>query len=213
MSLSDTPAPTAGTPAKRRRWLIALPAVALLLAAAGWSVAWFYAAGRAQTEIDAWIAREATEGRNWSCASRELGGFPFRFELICAEPTVSFAGAGQWSARMGRAHAVAQVWNPSHIIAEFQAPATLTEATSGRQVVANWSLLQVSGVGREDAPSASRSPPTTIRWPRAAPRCSPPATPSCMCATIPARRRARSTSPPASRARPAWRRVHPCGPR
>lgn len=150
MSLPDTPsAPMPETPAKRRRWLIALPAVALVLAAAGWSVAWFYAAGRAQTEIDAWIAREASEGRNWSCADRELGGFPFRFELICAEPTVSFAGAGQWSARMARAHAVAQVWNPSHIIAEFQGPARLSEAASGRELVGNWSLLQVSGVGRE----------------------------------------------------------------
>lgn len=153
MSLSDTPsAPTAGTPTKRRRWLIALPAAALLLAAAGWSVAWFYAAGRASSEIDAWIAREAQEGRNWSCANRELGGFPFRFELICADPAVSFAGAGQWSARMGRAHAVAQVWNPSHIIAEFQGPARLSEATSGREVIANWSLLQVSGVGQDGRP-------------------------------------------------------------
>lgn len=135
--------------APRRRWLIALPFAVLVLVGIGWSFAWQWSAGRAEAEIDAWIAREAAEGRNWACASREFGGFPFRFELICNAPTVTFAGPEAWTARMTRAHAVAQVWNPRHIIAEFEGPSVLTEAASGREITANWSLLQVSGVGRE----------------------------------------------------------------
>ncbi len=152
MSLPDAstpPTPASSAPARRRPWLVALPAGLLTLLCVGWSVAWYYAAGRASSEIDAWIAREAQEGRDWNCASREIGGFPFRFELVCAEPTVSFTGAGQWTARLGRAHAVAQVWNPNHIIAEFQSPATLTETASGRELTANWKLLQVSGIGND----------------------------------------------------------------
>lgn len=153
MSSHDRPsapaASPAAPPARRRPWLIALPTVLVVLAGLGWSAAWYYASGRASAEIDAWIAREAAEGRNWNCASRELGGFPFRFELICTEPTVTFAGPGDWSARMTRAHAVAQVWNPNHIIAEFEGPAVLKEAGTGREVTARWSLLQVSGVGSE----------------------------------------------------------------
>ncbi|MCK0206511.1 DUF2125 domain-containing protein [Starkeya koreensis] len=147
MSSLDRPSAPPAIPARRRPWLIALPTLLVVLAGLGWSAAWFYASGRASTEIDAWMAREAAEGRNWSCASRELGGFPFRFELICAQPSVTFAGPGGWEAKMTRAHAVAQVWNPNHIIAEFEGPAVLKEAATGREVTARWSLLQVSGVG------------------------------------------------------------------
>ncbi|WP_428031871.1 DUF2125 domain-containing protein [Ancylobacter sp.] len=146
MSVSDVrPDPVA----PRRRWLIALPFAAIVLLGIGWSLAWNWGAGRAAAEIDAWIAREATEGRTWNCASREFGGYPFRFELICDAPTVTFSGPTDWNARMTRAHAVAQVWNPRHIIAEFEGPSVLTEAGTGREITANWSLLQVSGVGRE----------------------------------------------------------------
>jgi hypothetical protein len=146
MSVSDAPSDPAA--ARRRRWLIALPFALIVVLGIGWSFAWTWSAERASAEIDAWIAREAAEGRTWNCANRELGGFPFRFELICTAPTVTFAGPAAWTARMSRAHAVAQVWNPRHIIAEFEGPSVLTETATGREITANWSLLQVSGVGR-----------------------------------------------------------------
>lgn len=143
------PTPQAAEPMRRgsRPWLIALPAAAIVLAAIGWTGAWYYASARATAEIDAWIAAEAGKGRSWNCADRQFGGFPFRFELICTAPTLSIAGSGDWKASAARAHAVAQVWNPGHIIAEFEGPARLTETTTGRELVANWTLLQVSGVG------------------------------------------------------------------
>ena len=113
MSLAESPSP------RRPAWIVILPAGLLLLAAIGWTAAWFYASGRVSGEIDAWIAREATQGRNWSCADRSIGGFPFRFELVCTEPTLTFSGPSQWKVTSRRAHAVAQVWDPQHIIAEF----------------------------------------------------------------------------------------------
>lgn len=146
MSLPDAPL-EAELPRKRRPWLVVLPFALLVVAGLAWTGAWFYASGRAEREIDAWITAEAAKGRVWSCADRQLGGFPFRFELMCNAPKVMLAGAGQWSWSATRAHAVAQVWNPGHIIAEFQGPAQLSEATTGRQIEANWKLLQVSGVG------------------------------------------------------------------
>jgi len=135
-----------------RRWLIVAPVALMLLLAIGWTGLWFYAADRASQEIDNWIAAEAAQGRTWSCADRQLGGFPFRFELICEQPSLVLAGPGQWKATAARAHAVAQVWNPGHIIAEFAGPAELTEATTGRSVSAQWSLLQVSAVGTSSRP-------------------------------------------------------------
>ncbi|MBB3770901.1 hypothetical protein FHS55_001496 [Angulomicrobium tetraedrale] len=143
------PSPAAGEPRRARRWLIALPVGLIILAALGWTGAWFYAASRATGEIDAWMAQEASKGRTWSCTDRQFGGFPFRFELICTAPTVTFAGegVGKWEASATRAHAVAQVWNPGHIIAEFEAPGRLSDIGTGQDLTANWSLLQVSAVG------------------------------------------------------------------
>lgn len=146
MSFPDAPL-EAELPRKRRPWLVVLPFALLVLAGLAWTGGWFYASSRAEQEIDSWIAAEGAKGRVWACADRKLGGFPFRFELMCDQPSVTFTGAGQWSWTAVRAHAVAQVWNPRHIIAEFQGPARLAEATSGRQIEANWSLLQISGVG------------------------------------------------------------------
>lgn len=134
-------------PSRRPAWLVVLPVAVLLLLGLAWSGAWFYASGRAQGEIEAWVAREATQGRYWSCGTSRFGGFPFRFELICDQPAVAFSGTSQWKADALRAHAVAQVWDPQHIIAEFQGPAELVEVATGRKLAADWSLLQVSGVG------------------------------------------------------------------
>ncbi|MCS0502630.1 DUF2125 domain-containing protein [Ancylobacter mangrovi] len=162
MSLPDAPSdpavptgetpPPASAPRSHRRWLITLPVALLLLLALGWCGVWFYASGRVDKEVDAWIAAEAVQGRTWSCANRQIGGFPFRFELICDQPTVEFAGVDKWTATAVRAHAVAQVWDPGHIIAEFQGPAKLTEAATGREATADWSLLQLSGVGSGGRP-------------------------------------------------------------
>ncbi|MCJ8144355.1 DUF2125 domain-containing protein [Ancylobacter sp. A5.8] len=158
MSLSDMPpefrhadAPDAGpeTPAPRRRpaWWVALPALALVAAGLAWTGAWYYAAGRAEREIDNWIVAEGARGRDWSCGNRTIGGYPFRFELSCDGPSVVLQGPTQWTWKAARVHAVAQVWNPRHIIAEFTGPATLSEAATGRTITAGWTLLQVSGAG------------------------------------------------------------------
>lgn len=142
-------------PRGRGRWWLLLPLALVVLLAAGWTAAWFYAAGRAEREIEAWIATEAQAGRQWSCADRQLTGFPFRFELVCAAPKLvatPAAGTGGWQWTATRAVAVAQVWNPRHIIAEFEAPSTLTEPATGRTLTGTWSLLQVSAVGTGGIP-------------------------------------------------------------
>ena len=134
-------------PRRRKPWIIAVPLGLLLLIAAVWSGLWFYAANRAEAEIEAWIQREATLGRAWSCTDRSLAGFPFRFELICRDPVLVTRGGDSLKITAARAHAVAQIWAPNHIVAEFESPARVEDTTSGRVYSATWSLLQLSGVG------------------------------------------------------------------
>ena len=54
----------------------------LLIAAAGWSAFWFYAASQVDVKADAWRAQEAKAGRVYDCASRTVAGYPFRLEVL-----------------------------------------------------------------------------------------------------------------------------------
>ena len=72
-------------PVSRRPWQVALPLALLLALAAGWTALWFHASSVAQASIAAWRAREAQLGRIYTCASENLGGYPFRIEVRCTE--------------------------------------------------------------------------------------------------------------------------------
>ncbi len=128
------------------RVLIGLVLLVILLAI-GWSAVWVYAANRAEREIDAWVAREARLGRIWNCGERNLAGFPFRFELRCRAPSLETRGGDPVRISAVSAQAVAQIWAPNHIVAEFTPPARVEELATGRVYGGTWSLLQLSGVG------------------------------------------------------------------
>src|SRR5213082_2542600 len=64
----------------RRSWQAILPLALFLALAAGWTVLWFHASSVAQAAIAAWREREAELGRVYTCASEDLGGYPFRIE-------------------------------------------------------------------------------------------------------------------------------------
>lgn len=141
------------SPAIRRRkpWIIAVPLMLVVVLGLCWSGLWVYASARADREIDAWIAREAKLGRVWTCKERSLGGFPFRFELLCREPTLATHGTGDaLRITAARAHLVAQVWAPNHMVAEFDGPAKVEDLATGHVYGATWSLLQMSGIATID---------------------------------------------------------------
>ena len=56
--------------ARRFRLGLFLPYILLALPVVAWSIAWFWIRGRAATEIDGWIAREAAEIGRASCRER-----------------------------------------------------------------------------------------------------------------------------------------------
>lgn len=145
--MTETPA----SPRRRRPWIMAVPLLVVVTLGLGWSVLWFLAAGRAQGEIDAWIAREAQQGRVWTCKERRLEGFPFRFEILCGEPVLTTRGNGdQLRFTAAKAHIVAQVWAPNHIVAEFASPAKMEDLATGQVFGLTWKLFQMSGVGTID---------------------------------------------------------------
>ena len=129
-----------------RRWRIVLPLAVVVLLAAAWAGFWYYAAGRAESEFAAWRTREAAAGREVSCASQNVGGFPFRLELRCADPALKLRKANI-SLQAKNMLAAVQVYQPTLMVAEFTGPLTVSDEARGEKYALDWSLAQASARG------------------------------------------------------------------
>jgi hypothetical protein len=133
------------------RYRIFLPTAILFLALVGLGGVWAFLAWRTGQEIDAWLQREASLGRTWACPDRSIGGFPFRIEIICANPTFTGVAEGrQVRGRLARIHTVTQIYNPSHMIVEAEGP-LVVEADGGDRLEAEWLLGRASIIGKPGA--------------------------------------------------------------
>ena len=140
-------------PRHRSRWpLFAMP-ILLLIGAAAWSAFWFYAVSQAEVKADAWRAQEAKSGRSYDCAKQSIAGYPFRLEVRCdgARVTLTSQTAGAATApvtiNLGEILAVAQVYDPKLLIAEFKSPATISETSNAPALQASWRVARSSVVG------------------------------------------------------------------
>ena len=135
-------------PRRSRTWLIGLPLFAVLLLAAAWSAYWYGATTFAAAAMDKLIAREAARGRVITCDERVQGGFPFRFEVTCQRPAISWqTPQGPASLNFKRLSGVALAYNLGHVIFEITGPLESRLPPSGTRpthVRANWDSLQAS---------------------------------------------------------------------
>jgi hypothetical protein len=134
-------------PAPERRssigWLI--PSLVLVIVAAGWCAFWFYAAERARDTIAGWIEREARGGRVYACDRQSLGGFPFRIEFRCSTASAELANT-QPPVRLSASGILAavQVYQPTLVIAEIDAPLAIADVGQPAKMSAHWSLARIS---------------------------------------------------------------------
>ena len=147
------------SPAPRRRplWRLFLMPALLVVAACAWSGFWFYAASEVGVRADAWRAQEAKSGRVYDCGNRSVGGFPFRLEVRCDDASVALlsqtAGSqAPFTARLGEILVVAQIYDPKLLIAEFKAPATISERGQPPSMMVNWSKGRSSVIGLPAVP-------------------------------------------------------------
>jgi hypothetical protein len=147
------------SPRRRPLWRLFIAPVLVLIAAIAWSVFWFYAASQVDVQADAWRAQEAKSGRVYDCANRSVAGFPFRLEVRCDGATVTLvsqtAGASTQApitAKLEEILVVAQIYDPKRVIAEFTAPATVSDKGAQASYVVNWRLGRSSVVGLPAVP-------------------------------------------------------------
>lgn len=138
----------------RRGWLIATPLIAVIVAFAAWSGFWVYASGKVSDNIAAVLEREAARGNIFGCDTREQGGYPFRFEVTCSEPMIELGGgSGRTRVTAKRLVAVAQVYNPAHVIVDIEGPLTAKPLarSNAEQVTVEWmqalSSIRFDGIG------------------------------------------------------------------
>ncbi|MBR1121466.1 DUF2125 domain-containing protein [Bradyrhizobium lablabi] len=148
--MSDLPAPR-----RRPLWRLFIVPVLFLLGAAVWSGFWFFAASQVGVQADAWRAQEAKSGRNYDCAKRTVGGYPFRLEIRCEDASVSLvsqtASNLPFTARLGEILVVAQIYDPKLVIAEFKSPASIAVPDQSPLRV-DWSKARASVVGLPAVP-------------------------------------------------------------
>jgi hypothetical protein len=138
-------------PKKYSRVGLYAPTFALLVLVIGWSIFWYVSATITGREIGAWIKREAEDGRIWTCPERSVGGYPFRIEITCKNPSFSGPAAGvPIEGKLARIHIVAQIYNPKLVIGEADGPLEIALPQDGSRTLANWKLLQVSVRGEPD---------------------------------------------------------------
>ncbi|WP_213739632.1 DUF2125 domain-containing protein [Bradyrhizobium sp. dw_411] len=138
-------------PRRRPLWRLFIAPVLVLIAAMAWSGFWFYAASEVDVKADAWRAQEAKSGRIYDCTRRSVAGFPFRLEVRCDGASVvlqsqAAAPTQPVTARLGQILVVAQVYDPKLVIAEFTAPARISDR-SGASMLVNWRTARASVVG------------------------------------------------------------------
>jgi hypothetical protein len=139
-----------GSP-KSRPWLIVLPTAILVLFGLIWSAFWYWSTSAAEAAMTAWRAREADAGRIYGCAKTNFGGYPFRIEVECAEPSVDDR-ATALSIRARNLSAVAQVWDPTLVIGEVAGPLTVAPLGGSATAMMHWTLAQASLRGTPGAP-------------------------------------------------------------
>ena len=147
-------------PRRRPLWRLFILPVLLLVAAAAWSAFWWFAASQVEVRADAWRAQEAKSGRVYDCDKRSVAGFPFRLEVRCSGASVALRSqtAGQAAtqapitAKLGEILVVAQIYDPKLLIAEFTAPATLSDRGGPPSMMLNWSKARASIVGLPATP-------------------------------------------------------------
>jgi hypothetical protein len=139
-----------GSP-RSRRWLIAVPTAILVLLGVIWSGFWYWSTTAAEATMAAWRAREAEAGRIYGCAMANFGGYPFRVEVACAEPSVDDR-ATALSIRTRNLTAVAQVWDPTLVIGEIVGPMTVAPLGGSPTATIDWTLAQASLRGMPGTP-------------------------------------------------------------
>jgi len=106
-----------------RYWRVCAPLASVLVLFGMWSGYWLWASRAAQERVAAVRAELGRQGLAVACGSESHGGYPFHLSFTCDHMTVTGADGSRAAAQ--RIEALAQAWDPGHIIFLIDGPSSL----------------------------------------------------------------------------------------
>lgn len=120
----------------------------LAIVAALWSGGWVAASSFAANRFDLWLASEAADGRQWTCPSRSVEGFPFALRLRCERPTFRGEIAGHTAVGVVEGlTASVGLDRPGVLAAALRGPLSLRAEDDAFAVELSWAALAVAVPG------------------------------------------------------------------
>ena len=141
---------------KPRRLGLYLPWGALVIAAAGWSLAWFWMMHETQSRLDAGAASLRKAGWTVAWDSRHVGGYPFRLDIDLTN--LRLAEPSGWAVTLPALKSEAFAFAPTNWV--YFAPNGLTFARPDGGPVVSASALRAS-INSWDETAAHRPRATT----------------------------------------------------
>lgn len=117
-------APPAPRPRPNYRRRIVWLGVVIIVLIAGYTAAWFWAAGRLEWMAGEAVARLDRDAHDAECEGLHAEGYPFRIGLFCSRVAFRDAARGA-SLEAGAFRSAAQVYNPFLVVGEVDGPAKL----------------------------------------------------------------------------------------
>lgn len=115
--------------------------LAVFAVAGAWTAGWFYAAGQARSAVGALAVADGETAPRLSCGKLDITGFPFRFDLTCAEATII---DGDVSVSFAGLRGSVLVYNPTHALVSAQAPIGIADAFTGSRSRVDFTSAEAS---------------------------------------------------------------------
>lgn len=116
-------------------------AIFIATVAAGYSAAWFWAAGQANDYVKTLETADGVSTPRVACETFSISGFPFGFDAICDKATIV---SGDMTVTLAGFKAAVEVYRPTHVLIFAQSPASFADAFTGSQSRLDFTSLQAS---------------------------------------------------------------------
>lgn len=123
---------------KKRIIILGAVILAVITAAGG---AWYYVAGQIRQQIELLGFADGETSPQLTCASLNVTGFPFAFDVDCTDAVVV---TGDVMIEVPGIRASAMVYDWNHFLASAKGPAQIADAFTGQRSALSWTGLEGS---------------------------------------------------------------------
>ena len=103
----------------RRSRVLILTGLVMLLAAAGWSLAWLRIADRMRGEVEGWVAGRRADGLKVDYTTIAVTGYPLHWRVTVGYPNMAGAGPTEWTWQGYAVEADLSPWSTHEIPLRF----------------------------------------------------------------------------------------------